>query len=191
MIALARTKHHPFGAVLVWKLNRFARNREDSIIFKSLLRKQSIQVISINEPLEDSPSGRLLEGIIEVIDEFYSSNMAQDVTRGMRENALRGFFSGGQPPFGYALTKVKDGDKMRSTLILEPSAAPVVKRMFDECASGKGLKEIARGLNNDGILTKGGNRWGATVIHQVLTNETYKGTLVWGKRTKKVPPHKS
>ena len=99
MITLARSKHPPFNVVLVWKLNRFARNREDSIIFKSLLRKQGVQVISINEPLEDTPAGRLLEGIIEVIDEFYSSNMAQDVTRGMRENARRGYFSGGSPPF--------------------------------------------------------------------------------------------
>ncbi len=158
MIALARTKRPPFGAVLVWKLNRFARNREDSIIFKSLLRKQNIQVISINEPLEDTPAGRLLEGIIEVIDEFYSSNMAQDVTRGMRENAMRGYFSGGSPPSGYTVTKVKDGARMRSTLIPEPSLSLVIKRMFDECSSGKGLKEIAKGLNRDGIPAKCGKR---------------------------------
>ena len=183
MISLARTKHPPFGAVLVWKLNRFARNREDSIIFKSLLRKQNVQVISINEPLEDTPSGRLLEGIIEVIDEFYSSNMAQDVIRGMRENALRGYFSGGSSPFGYMVTKVKDGVRLRSKLVPEPSAALVVKRMFDEYISGKGLKEIAKGLNKDGILTRGGRRWGSTVIHHILTNETYKGTLVWSKLT--------
>jgi DNA invertase Pin-like site-specific DNA recombinase len=183
MISLARTKHPPFGAVLVWKLNRFARNREDSIIFKSLLRKQNVQVISINEPLEDTPSGRLLEGIIEVIDEFYSSNMAQDVIRGMRENALRGYFSGGPSPFGYMVTKVKDGDRLRSKLVPEPSSALVVKRMFDEYISGKGLKEIAKGLNKDGILTRGGGRWGSTVIHHILTNETYKGTLVWSKLT--------
>ena len=182
MISIARLKNHPFQMILVWKLSRFARNREDSIIYKSLLRKQGIQIVSINEPIEDSPAGRLLEGIIEVIDEFYSSNMAQDVTRGMRENATRGYFSGGSPPFGYAVTKVKDGVKLRSRLVLEPSTAPVVKRMFDECASGKGLKEIAKGLNRDGIVTKGGKRWGSTVIHQVLTNEAYKGTLVWGKR---------
>ncbi len=66
MIATARQKDTPFEAILVWKLSRFARNREDSIIYKSLLRKQGIQVISINEPVEDTPSGKLLEGIIEV-----------------------------------------------------------------------------------------------------------------------------
>jgi site-specific DNA recombinase len=81
MISAARQKPAPFEAILVWKLSRFARNREDSIIYKSLLRKHGIQVISINEPLEDTPSGRLLEGIIEVIDEFYSANLSQDVIR--------------------------------------------------------------------------------------------------------------
>ncbi len=76
MIVAARCKPSPFEAILVWKLSRFARNREDSIIYKSLLRKQGVQVISINEPMEDTPSGRLLEGIIEVIDEFYSANLS-------------------------------------------------------------------------------------------------------------------
>ena len=91
MIIAARQKPLPFEAILVWKLSRFARNREDSIIYKSLLRRQGIQVVSINEPVEDSPAGRLLEGIIEVIDEFYSANLSQDVLRGQAENASRGF----------------------------------------------------------------------------------------------------
>ena len=158
MIALAKLKNPPFEAILVWKLSRFARNREDSIIYKSLLRKQGIQVISINEPVEDTPSGRLLEGVIEVIDEFYSSNLAQDVTRGMRENATRGYFSGGKPPYGYLITKAKDGTTLRSTLLPDTTAAHVVKRAFEESISGKGLKEIAKELNRDGILTKSGKK---------------------------------
>jgi site-specific DNA recombinase len=68
MIALAKSKQHPFDGILVWKLNRFARSREDSVVFKALLKKQGIAVISINEPVDDSPSGRLLEGVIESID---------------------------------------------------------------------------------------------------------------------------
>ena len=71
----------PFAAILVWKLSRFARNREDSIIYKSFLRKHGVQVISINEPVSDRPTGRMLEGIIEVIDEFYSAKRGQDVPR--------------------------------------------------------------------------------------------------------------
>src|SRR5271157_2541812 len=95
MIATARHKPPLFTAILVWKLSRFARNREDSIIYKSLLRKRGISVISINEQVDESPAGHLLEGIIEVIDEFYSMNLSQDTIRGMKENASRGFYNGG------------------------------------------------------------------------------------------------
>jgi DNA invertase Pin-like site-specific DNA recombinase len=101
MIALAKIRQTTFEAILVWKLNRFARSRVDSITYKALLKSKGIKVISINEPLDDSPSGQLLEGVIESIDEFYSANLGQDIKRGMRENAQRGFFSGSRPPYGF------------------------------------------------------------------------------------------
>jgi len=184
MIGTAKLKHPPFDMILVWKLSRFARNREDSIIYKSLLRKQGIQVVSINEPIEDTPTGRLMEGIIEVIDEFYSSNLAQDVIRGMRENAARGFFNGSRAPFGYIRKKVKDGEKMRNTLEPDPSHIAIVQRIFGECADGKGLKEITKDLNRDGIPAPAGGKWGKQRIHKILTNEAYVGCLVWGKNHK-------
>ena len=160
MISMARMKHPPFQMILVWKLSKFARNREDSIIYKSLLRKQGIQIVSINEHIEDTPTGRLMEGIIEVIDEFYSSNLAQDVIRGMRENASRGFFNGSRPPFGYLRKKVKDGDKARNTLDIDPGQAPIAQRIFRECSEGKGLKEITKSLNKDGIRLRTGANGG-------------------------------
>lgn len=92
MVAVAKNLPKPFDTVLVWKMSRFARNREDSVVFKSFLRKHGIQVISINESFDDGPAGRLAEGIIESIDEFYSDNLAQDMVRGMREAASRGFW---------------------------------------------------------------------------------------------------
>ena len=181
MISMARMKQPPFQMILVWKLSRFARNREDSIIYKSLLRKQGIQIISINEPIEDTPTGHLMEGIIEVIDEFYSSNLAQDVIRGLRENASRGFFNGSRPPFGYLRKKVKDGDKLRNTLDIDPDKAPIAQRIFRECNEGKGLKEITKSLNKDGIPAPNGGKWGKQRVHKMLTNEGYTGCLVWGK----------
>jgi len=185
MIATARQKPAPFQAILVWKLSRFARNREDSIIYKSLLRKQGIQVISINEPVEDTPSGRLLEGIIEVIDEFYSANLSQDVVRGMRESASRGFYPGGPVPYGYRRVKAQDGDTQRSKLEPDPIAAPVVEGMFQESLSGKGLLEITRGLNADGLTTRTGRPWSKTAVHKVLRNEAYTGVLVWDRQKKR------
>jgi len=183
MVSLVRLKNPPFEAILVWKLNRFARNREDSIIYKSLLRKRGVQVISINEPVEDTPAGHMLEGIIEVMDEFFSVNLAQDVIRGMKENAMRGHFTGGKPPYGFRIEKVKDEHKLRSTLVPETTLAPVAKRAFNMAISGKGIKEIAKGFNNDGIITATGKKWTSTGIHSLLTNEVYTGTLVWGKRS--------
>ena len=193
MIAAARQKPAPFEAILVWKLSRLARNREDSIIYKSLLRKQGIQVISINEPVEDTPSGRLLEGIIEVIDEFYSANLSQDVTRGMRESASRGFYPGGPPPYGYRRVKMQDGSIQRVKLEPDPTTAPVIERIFRECLAGKGLIEIAGGLNHDGLTTRKKNQWSKTSVHKVLKNEAYTGVLVWDrqklrKMSNDVPP---
>ena len=188
MISLARAKQAPFEMILVWKLSRFARNREDSIIYKSLLRKQGIQVVSINEPIEDTPTGRLMEGIIEVIDEFYSSNLGQDITRGQRENAERGFFNGSRPPFGYVRKKIKDGDKERNSLEPDPALIPIVQRIFNEITNEKGLKEVAKGLNKDGVPAPAGGKWGRQRLHKILTNEAYTGRLIWGKSHKGLPP---
>ncbi len=182
MVVSARQKPVPFEAILVWKLSRFARNREDSIIYKSLLRKLGIQVISINEPVEDTPSGRLLEGIIEVIDEFYSANLSQDVVRGMRESASRGFYPGGPPPYGYRRVSIQDGSVQRIKLEPDPATAPVVERIFRECLAGKGLVEIARSLNHDGLTTRKKNKWSKTAVHKVLKNEAHTGVLLWGRQ---------
>jgi len=116
MIAAAKKKERSFEAILVWKLSRFARNREDSILYKSLLRKRGITVISINEQIDDTAAGKLLEGMIEVIDEFYSTNLAQDTMRGMKENISRGFFNGGTTPFGYKKIRVPVGSTQKARL---------------------------------------------------------------------------
>ena len=185
MIALARVKQPPFQAILVWKLNRFSRSRADSMTYKTLLRNKGIEVISINEPMDDNPSGHLMEGIIECIDEFYSANLGQDIKRGMRENASRGFFNGSRPPYGYRKVAVPDGAKMRHRLEPEgedSAAVQTVRRIFDLAARDVGCKEIAMTLNNDGLRTSRGERWGKVTVYEVLTNEAYCGTLVWGGR---------
>ena len=93
MIAAARRSQKPFDLILVWKYSRFARSREDSIVFKTMLKKNGVRVVSISEPAEDTPTGKLLEAMIEeCLDEFYSANLGEEVTRGMRESASRGFY---------------------------------------------------------------------------------------------------
>jgi DNA invertase Pin-like site-specific DNA recombinase len=176
MISAARRKTKPFDAVICWKYSRFARNREDAVIYKSLLRKEGVQVISINEPIEDTASGKLLEGMIEVIDEFYSQNLAQDVIRGMAENASRGFYNGGTTPTGYRRVRVKVGNVEKSKLEIDESEAAVVKRIFNIALAGHAGKQIAKTLNRDGLKTRNGKSWSKNKVNRILSNEVYTGT---------------
>ena len=173
----------PFEVILVWKFSRFTRKREHAVAFKSMLRRKGIRVVSITEHADDSPTGKLMEAIIESVDEFYSENLAQDVVRGMRESASRGFFLASKAPFGYKRVKVSDGVKERPTLEVEPATAPVVKEMFESSLRGSGLKEICKALNGRGITNRG-KRWNKGGLHYLLTNEAYTGTAVWGRTSK-------
>ena len=173
----------PFEVILVWKFSRFTRKREHAVAFKSMLRRKGIRVVSITEHADDSPTGKLMEAIIESVDEFYSENLAQDVVRGMRESASRGFFLASKAPFGYKRVKVSDGVKERPTLEVDPAAAPVVKEMFESSLKGNGLKEICKTLNGRGITNRG-KRWNKGGLHYLLTNEAYTGAAVWGRTSK-------
>ena len=185
MIAAARIKPPPFEVILVWKLNRFARSRIDSITYKKLLKDRGIKVISMNEPIDDTPSGHMLEGMLETVDQFHSENMGEDIKRGLRESARRGFFTGSRPPYGLHKVPTKDGEKTRYKL--EPdtediTAGKVIRMIFDLADKDQGCKEIAKALNHEGLRTSTGHRWGRTTVHKVLTNEAYCGTLVLGGR---------
>ena len=173
----------PFDVILVWKFSRFTRKREHAVAFKSQLRRKGIRVVSITEQAEDNATGRLLEGIIESVDEYYSENLAQEVVRGMREAASRGFFLASNAPFGYKRVKVSDGVKERPTLEVDPATAPVVREIFEKSLRGSGLKEICKELNDRGITNRG-KRWYKGTLHYVLRNEAYTGAAVWGKASK-------
>ena len=173
----------PFEVILVWKFSRFTRKREHAVAFKSQLRRKGIRVVSITEQAEDNATGRLLEGIIESVDEYYSENLAQEVVRGMREAASRGFFLGSKAPFGYRKVKVSDGAKERPTLEVDPATAPVVSEIFEKSLRGSGLKELCKELNERGVTNRG-KRWNKGGLHYVLRNEAYTGAAVWGRTSK-------
>lgn len=189
MIAQAKRSAKPFDVILVWKFSRFARNRDDSIVYKAMLRKVGVQVLSINEPFEDTPTGRLFEAMIESLDEFYSANLGEEVTRRMRESASCGFYVSSYAPYDYRKIKVNDNGKERPKLEIEPEQANIVQRIFRYAKEGKGLRDICKALNQEGIMSPRGNRWGNTTVYKILTNEAYIGTLVWGKQsTRELPP---
>ena len=114
------------------------------------------------------------------MDEFYSENLAQEVVRGMREAASRGFWVASRVPYGYRKLMVQDGAKKRPTLEPDPATAPVVKRIFGMAESGRGILDITRTLNDEGIANPTGRLWSKNGVHIILRNETYTGTLVWG-----------
>ena len=143
MLNDAKSPNAPFREILVWKFSRFTRKREHAVAYKSMLRRRGIRVVSITEQADDTAAGRLLEGIIETIDEFYSENLAQDVTRGMREAASRGFWMSSEAPLGYNRLMVQDGPKKRPRLELNPDSSQVVRRMFDMSEAGKSTLDIA------------------------------------------------
>lgn len=181
MMGLAKQKPLPFTVILVWKLSRFARNREDSILYKAMLRKHGVHIVSINEPIDDSPSGRMLEGMIEVVDEFYSANLSTDTIRGLNENASRGFLNGGMAPYGYRRVKVKVGEQEKAKLEVDPAHAPVAKRIFKLCLGGMGVKEIAKKLNAEKCFTRSGRPWSNTGVYYLLTNEAYTGAMIFNR----------
>ena len=179
----------PFQEILVWKFSRFTRKREHAVAFKSMLRRRGIKVVSITEHADDTPTGKLMEAIIESVDEFYSENLAQEVRRGMREAASRGFWMTTYAPYGYRKVSVQDGAKKRPTLELDPPADSVVRRIFDMALRGNSSLDIAKTLNREGIPSQYGKKWLKTTIYRILSNEAYTGTLVWGTNsTDGTPP---
>ncbi len=188
MLNEASRPEAPFQEILVWKFSRFTRKREHAVAFKSMLRRRGVRVVSITEKADDTPTGKLLEAIIESVDEFYSENLAQEVTRGMRESASRGFWMTTNAPYGYKRVYVQDGAKKRPKLELNPPADAVVRRIFDMVLQGKSILDVTKTLNAEGIPTTNGKKWLKTTIHTMLDNEAYTGTLVWGTNAKDGAP---
>lgn len=172
MIALAKSKEHPIDTIIVWKFSRFARNQEESIVYKSLLKKNNVDVVSVSEPLIDGPFGSLIERIIEWMDEYYSIRLSGEVMRGMTQNAIRGHYQS-DAPIGYR----SPGNKKPPEK--DPKTVQIPIMMKDLLLSGSSLLQIARKLNEQGYLTKHGNLWDARGVRYVLENPFYAGISRW------------
>lgn len=171
MIGLAKTKPKPFDAILLWKFSRFARNRDDAVMYKSILRKQlGIEVISISEPMAEGKMGIITEALIEAMDEYYSINLAEEVKRGMSEKHRRGELQS-TPSYGYCV-------KEHILTPIEPEAT-YVKEIFRRYLSGEGTYPIARWLNECGQRTHRGNLFENRTVEYILRNPVYVGKLRW------------
>lgn len=167
MICIAKEKDS-FEIIYVWKFSRFARNQEQSIVYKSLLARHGVAVKSVSEPLPEGPFGELIERILEWTDEYYSTRLSEEVKRGMIEKFSRGEPTQA-PPFGYKLV-----DKR---YIIDDENAEIVREIFERYANGEGAIQIATDIGNRGVRTKNGtfpeSRW----IRYIVNNQTYIGMI--------------
>ncbi|MEY8339002.1 recombinase family protein [Lachnospiraceae bacterium 62-35] len=177
MIAAAKSKDHPFDVILVWKYSRFARNQEESIVYKSMLRnKCQVEVISISEPLIDGPFGSLIERIIEWMDEFYSIRLSGDVKRGMVEKAMRGGCQC-RPPLGYSIPY------HNAPLAIVPDEAKLILMIFEKYVYGHmSLLALTRHLNDLGLKTARGNPFEKRSLEYILSNPIYAGDIRWNRK---------
>lgn len=173
MIALAKSEEHPIDTILVWKFSRFARNQEESIVIKNLLRKIKVDVRSISEPVDpDSAFGSLIERIIEWMDEYYLINLSGEVKRGMLEKVSRGEVVT-PPSFGYYVEN--------NVYIPHPEEAPIIPRIFNSYLAGIGTRKIALNLGAEGVRTKRGNLPDNRFVEYILRNPVYIGKIRWSK----------
>ncbi|WP_105619425.1 recombinase family protein [Vallitalea okinawensis] len=179
MIKIAKTKPKPFDLIIVHRFDRFARNREDSVVYKSLLKKeQGIRVISVTEQLEDDKFSIILESMLEAMAEYYSLNLADEVKKGMTEKARRGGFQA-KPPLGYDIF-----EKGKPPMVVEEEA-PIIKYIFDKFANeGSVPSIIAQQLNDMGYRTRNQNRFETRGIVYILNNPIYCGYTRWNYRKK-------
>lgn len=157
-----------FQAIVVWKLDRFARNRYDSARYKTILKKNMVEVISATEVISKGAEGIILEAVLEGYAEYYSADLSEKVIRGMTENALKCKYNGGNVPIGYII----DDNKHYQ---IDKLAAPFVKDAFEMYASNMTMKEITEYLNQKGVRTSRNNNIEIRNMSVILRNRKYIG----------------
>ena len=163
------SKKKNFQFVIVYKLDRFSRNRYDNAINRASLEKNGVTLISATEPISNSPEGVILDSVLVGMAEYYSLELSQKVRRGQKESRIKGQFTGGKPPYGYDVRDLK--------VYVNESQARIVKYVFDEYMSGKQIKTIIADLKEQGIKNNSGNFFNMNAISRMLRNENYKGCV--------------
>lgn len=157
-----------FDVIIVWKLDRFARNRYDSAHYKAQLRKNGVKVVSATETISEGAEGIILESVLEGMAEYYSAELAEKVIRGQTENAMKCKFNGGPVTFGYY---IDDEQHFQ----IDEETAPYIIQIYNAYDSGMTMKEIAEDLNNKGVSNSRGGRFTINIISKILSNRRYIG----------------
>lgn len=162
------SKKNKFEGVVVWKTDRFARNKYDSAIYKRQLRQAGIQIFYARESIPDGPEGIILESLMEGLAEYYSAELAQKIKRGMHESALKGRALGPNRPLGY-----KTGEN--HTYEIDPDSAKAIQIIFEMYIAGEANADICRRLNDLGYRTSRGNEFNKNSISRIIQNKIYIG----------------
>ncbi|MEE0460234.1 MAG: recombinase family protein, partial [Faecalibacterium prausnitzii] len=158
-----------FDVVLVWKLDRFARNRFDAVNYKYQLEKNGVHLVSAMEPISQGPEGIMVESMLIGMAEYYSAELALKVARGERENALQCKYNGGIVPLGFTIGKE---DRLYH---IDPETAPIVQEIFTRYANGEPAEKIAASLNERGLRTRTGKPFVKNSFFQIFRNRRYIG----------------
>ena len=160
-----------FNIILVHKYDRFARKVELSQRIRNQLKKSNVNVISITEPIEDSPMGFFVSGLHELLAEYYVRNLSQEVQKGMRKRVSQGLHNG-SVPYGYMIDKITGG------MIINDEQALIVKKIFEMYNDGYGSVQIANWLNDNEISSAiPGAHWNHYAILYILKNVKYIGYI--------------
>ena len=160
------SSNHEWQYVIVYKLDRFSRNKYETAKYKKILKDNGVKLVSAMENIPDTPEGIILESLLEGMAEYYSAELAQKVKRGMRETRLKGYFQGGVLPYGYKL----DGRK----IVIDDTKADTIRYIFKQYAMGKFVRNIIEELNEKCIY-KNGKPFANNTIYGILKNERYTG----------------
>ena len=161
---------HKFEAVLVWKLDRFSRNRYDSANYKRKLAQNHVRVVSATEPISNTPEGIMLESLLEGMAEYYSAELSEKVSRGHKENALKAKFNGGTIPLGYRIDENQHYQ-------IDPATASLVLEAFERYADGECVRKIVESFNARGLRTSRGAPFSINSFQAILKNRRYLGKL--------------
>lgn len=156
-----------FDAVIMYTLDRFARNRYDSAIYKARLKRNGVKIYYAKQPMPDTPEGIILESVLEGYAEYYSENLARSIKRGMKENALHGVAMG-SPVLGYKIGADRHYE-------IDPVGAKAVKAIYTMYSEGKSKTQIVNWLNDHGFKTSQGNAFNKNSLARILRNDKYIG----------------
>ena len=155
--------------IIVYKLDRFSRNKYESVIHKKTLRDNGVKLLSAMEQIPDTPEGTLMEALLEGFNQYYSEELTQKVNRGLRESWLKGNATGGFPVYGYDIVNKK--------YVINEYEATIVVEAFTKYAQGYKARAIAKDMQERGVRRKNGKLIDAKYIYYILHNPRYTGRV--------------